>query len=256
MKTNSHHPNIERFVIYTCVFGNYRGLPDVSRVPLSIDCICFTDNDELVDRRWKMKVVPHKSSDVVFSSRHPKILPHLYLAEYQYSLYIDANIVILEDPSTYLKQHVTSAEMWFISHPSRFCLYDEALECRVLERVTPRAVKQEVRRYIGIGVPRNIGLTENNFILRAHNQTSVVTLMERWWSLYELGAGRDQLSLPVAIWQVDTKPELFEETIRIGQRPLYAVRRHERDIGQPLYRRGLTKIWFTIRRILMRGVYP
>ena len=248
-------PN-DSFVIYTCLFGSYSGLPDVSVVSQSVRCIVFTDNQDLISSRWEVRVISSVGKSAIVQSRHPKILPHLYLSDFKFSLYIDANITLLADPVTYLHSQICTASMWFLPHPTRDCIYDEALECRVLERVNDKAVGVEIKRYIDAQVPKNIGLTENNFILREHNSPAVTQLMEEWWSLFEQGAGRDKLSLPVAIWKSGQPPSIFEASVRAGSNPLFFVRKHDRDIERSLTDLLAKKIKITARRLFLRGQYP
>ena len=79
--------------------------------------------------------------------------------------------------------------------------------------------------------------------------------MEEWWSLFEEGAGRDQLSLPVAIWKSGQPPSIFEASVRAGSNPLFFVRKHDRDIERSLTDLVAKKIKITARRLFLRGQY-
>ena len=87
--------NMNKKVIYTCLVGNY----DVLRQPLAIDesydYICFS-NDIKEERVgvWQIRPIPFKHKDKARLSRYVKILPHRALEDYEWSLWMDANIQI------------------------------------------------------------------------------------------------------------------------------------------------------------------
>ena len=84
-------------VIYTCLVGNY----DVLRQPLAIDesydYVCFS-NDIKEDRVgvWQIRPIPFVHEDKARLSRYVKILPHRALEDYEWSLWMDANIQITD----------------------------------------------------------------------------------------------------------------------------------------------------------------
>ena len=90
-------------------------------------------------------------------------------------------------------------------------------------------------------------------MLRAHGDPCVMDLMERWWSLYEQGCGRDQLSLPVAVMQsgfsmsyLDTSSRDMSDAAIVKHEP------HGRDQTPSLWRRVKQKWAITRRRIKYR----
>lgn len=92
-------PNI---CVYTTLIGNYEAL---NEQPIALDTdipfICITDNPTLVSSTWKIKTVtPLLPQDPVRSQRSIKMLPHIHLPEYNYSLYIDNSVLLTHQTQT------------------------------------------------------------------------------------------------------------------------------------------------------------
>ena len=87
--------SINRKVIYTCLTGAYDELLQPLSIDDSFDYICFS-NDIKDDRIgvWQIRPIPFYCKDNARLSRYVKILPYKVLEEYDWSLWIDANIQI------------------------------------------------------------------------------------------------------------------------------------------------------------------
>ena len=82
-------------VIYTVITGGY----DTIRQPLILDdrytYICFSnDFPEEQIGIWEIRKIPLIVNNNQRLSRYPKIKPHELLEEFDYSIYMDANLVI------------------------------------------------------------------------------------------------------------------------------------------------------------------
>ncbi|PKL73860.1 MAG: hypothetical protein CVV29_01220 [Methanobacteriales archaeon HGW-Methanobacteriales-2] len=88
-------------VVYTAITGGYDDLVTPEYVNEDWDYICFTDTDIESDF-WQIKQMDDVNVDPVRKSKKYKILPHYYLPEYDYSLYIDGNCVIVGDINEYI----------------------------------------------------------------------------------------------------------------------------------------------------------
>ena len=84
---------MNRKVIFTCLTGGYDRLEQPVAVAPDWDYVCFTDT-EGQDGVWQLRKIPLDSPDPVVRSRFPKILPDKVLSEYDYSVYMDANLCI------------------------------------------------------------------------------------------------------------------------------------------------------------------
>ena len=197
-------------VIYTCLTGGYDRLEQPAVADPTWDYICFTDT-EGQDGVWQLRKIPLDSPDPVSRSRYPKILPHRVLPEYDYSLYMDANIRIM-DPEFYrVTDRLITDEITFaqVEHPDRDCVYDELRYCYLKDKIVTRKAFRLYRKWTAEDLPRHAGLYENNLIFRRHNITEARALDEAWWKGWESGVHRDQLCLMPIFLRHNIHPALL-----------------------------------------------
>ena len=58
-----------------------------------------------------------------------------------------------------------------------------------------------MNRYISEGYPKNNGLATNPIIVRNHNDSDAIAVMEDWWSEIKYNSKRDQLSFNYIVWK-------------------------------------------------------
>ena len=183
-------------VIYTCLTGAYDRLEQPAAVAPDWDYVCFTDMDGQ-DGIWQLRKIPYDSHDPVTRSRYPKILAHKVLAEYEYSVYLDANIRIMDTEFYRIADRLIADEISFaqVEHPDRNCVYEELKYCYLKDKVNTRTAFRLHRRWTAERLPHHAGLYENNLLFRRHNITEARALDEAWWKAWESGVPRDQLCL-------------------------------------------------------------
>nr|WP_319512547.1 glycosyltransferase domain-containing protein [uncultured Draconibacterium sp.] len=190
-------------VIYTCLTGHYDHLESPQDINPDWDYICFTDNIKIKnDSIWQFRPLPYTTNDKLRTSRYPKLNPHKVLGEYEISVWIDANLLILNS-SFYnvIEHHLSEGHLIAVTkHPVRNCVYNEAEACIREGRDKKHVVNKQIRYLRDQGFPSNYGLFENNIILRQHNSEKVKKQSETWWNLYQRFSKRDQLSLTYSLW--------------------------------------------------------
>ncbi len=170
------------------------------------DYICFTDNRELLHSSgsvWQYREAGYHGTDSANTSRYYKIMPHQLFPEYQYSLWIDGNVIIAED-GLYcrLDEMIDSGvKAAGLQHPHRDDVYDEAYRILHGRREKLPAVMKTVSFLHRSGMPRHFGLYENNVIFRKHSDPDVVRFDEMWWEILNRFSGRDQLSQTYCLWK-------------------------------------------------------
>lgn len=206
-------------VIYTVIFNDYDILLPIN-VMSECDFICFTDNKNITANGWIIRCLSKEISSSNYINRLIKIQPHLFLPEYDQSLYIDGNIEIIKDPDTlfdkYLNNGITIA---LPKHPFRNCVYQEATHLLNSRRFTflfKEKLSLQILRYKNSFFPENNGLTENNLILREHNCSQIKDLSNYWWNQFLSGCDRDQISLPYSIWIKSIPFNYIEEGPRLN----------------------------------------
>ncbi len=182
-------------VIYSAIFGGYDRLAPPRCSISGCDLVCFTDNRAVASDVWDVRYVDVDGETSALANRRYKMLPHVYLADYAQSLYIDGNVRILRSPEQLIRQVLGEGSIGITSHPERDCVFDELQACIEYGKISREESLRWLDFYQRSGMRRHAGLFENNVIVRRHNDPAVVQLMQVWWEFYRKFGGRDQLSL-------------------------------------------------------------
>jgi len=198
-------------VIYTAIFGGKDNLQEPNYVPKGWDFICFTDSD-FSSKIWEIrKVKLPLPNDPVRSARKYKILPHKFLPSYDYSIWIDGNLVVRGDVNELVDKYLGNYNFGVFNHTETEkdkmdCIYQQARELiwkyhRGKNTDKPRIIRKQIRRYRKEGYPKNNGLIISMIILRRHNEPDVIKTMGDWWQEVKNFSRRDQLSFNYVAWK-------------------------------------------------------
>lgn len=212
-------------VVYTAIFDDYDVLLDPREVNDDVDYVCFTDDPELSSDVWE-PVTIDEDLEPGLKNRKVKLLPHRYLPEYDYSVYVDGNVQLIGDVTELLDEHLEDHDFACPRHHEHICVYREAEAIVEQGKADAAEVRRQVDRYREAGFPENYGLSEHNLLLRRHIDPAVKELMEAWWEEYTNGVGRDQLGLPYVAWKRGYEYELIDENPRL---PSVYFRLHTHD---------------------------
>lgn len=185
-----------RIVVYTAVVGAYDTLSPPRYLPANCDFIVFSD-EALAIAGWMTRPLSYIHRDPSRSARFVKLHPHFFLSDYEYSVWLDANVGIGGDVAALIERLGNDKFIGTFVHPSRDCIYDEGIECIVRRKDDRLRISEQLERYRDIGVPAHGGLWETNCLVRRHNSADCIKLMTSWWRELDRGSKRDQLSLPV-----------------------------------------------------------
>lgn len=182
-------------VVYTSIFGDYDSLinPKYSK---EFDYVCFTDNPQLKSNIWEVQIIkPHIPNDSCRSARYVKINAHKFLPDFEYSMYVDGNMLIKDIPNI---QDVLGDYKFAIEpHITRDCIYDEAIACKRLGKDDPVMIDLQMDVYKKMGFPEHAGLCGTGLHFKQHNDPEIIKRCELWWSQIALYSLRDQLSFPL-----------------------------------------------------------
>lgn len=216
-----------KIVIYTAIFGNKDNLIDPLVVPQNCDFICFTDNNSLSSNVWKIKKVERLFKDPVREARRYKILVHKFLNEYEYSVWIDGNLLLRRDPQILINKYLQNCNLAVFNHNAhkkkfkklfwvkdkddcRNCIYQEAEALLKMAqngkyKDDPILIKNQIKKYKKENYPVSEGLAVTMVLLRKHNALDVVKVMEEWWQEVMNYSRRDQLSFNYVAWKNNFK---------------------------------------------------
>lgn len=190
------------FVIYTAIAGDF----DVLREPLHrnplFDFVVFSDQPQQSDV-WRWIPFDQIEADAARTAKKPKQLPHILLPQYEWSIWIDANIFITGSMEEYLLACIESGQaVAQFEHPQRNTIFDEANVCIESKLDEPDVISGQIERYRREGFTENATkLYECNLIIRQHNNPKCIKAMNRWWKEVQRGSKRDQISYPYALWK-------------------------------------------------------
>lgn len=194
-------------VIYTSLFGDYDDLEDPEIINNDWDYICFSNHLKQSDFKvWKIKTLDKGNWSNVEASRFPKLCPHEVLKEYEYSIYIDSNILIKSDFLYKRAIELGSNEDNLISipkHPTRSCLYKESEMLKYRGKDKGESIDKQIQFIKQAGFPEMFGLFENNIIWRKHLHPKIKTIGSEWWKLFMEYSKRDQLGLVYCLWKYE-----------------------------------------------------
>jgi len=201
-----------KWVIYTCITGSYDGLIKSMPTDSDFDYICFSD-DILPEQAgiWQIRPIPCNIEDPVRRSRYVKLLPHKAVPEYEYSLWIDANIEIIDERFYEIVKHMIGKDIQIanVPHPERDCIYDELLTCLYCYKTTLFQAVRTHHHLRKLGFPRHYGLFENNIILRKHSDSQIIAIDEDWWTTFNRFSKRDQHCYMFVLWKHGIMPALL-----------------------------------------------
>lgn len=202
---------MKRAVIYTVLTGNYDRLQQPEIVRPGYDYICFTDRGEGRDGVWELRWIPFETPDPITRARYSKLQPHVVLPDYEYSVFMDANLCITGEGfyQAVEKAMAEKASFCGLPHPSRDCVYDELRYCYLKDKLSTCAAFRHHRFLQRSHMPRHAGLLETNILLRAHNKPKMIALDDAWWADFQLCCTRDQLTLPPVLQRFGIAPALL-----------------------------------------------
>ena len=197
----------ERIAVYTAVFSSYDELLEPKFLPDNCDFYVFSDSVAVPESSaWKTKKLPDPVQKEIcgFSptekNRYLKMHPDLLFPEYNYSVYVDGNLLLYTDPTEYINR-LSKYGVSFYTHYRRCCVYEEFRAVSAKHRMTEKQV-QEVKRFmLDAGMPAKYGLLECPVIARRHHQPECKKLMSEWWELFRRFPYRDQVLLPYVLYK-------------------------------------------------------
>lgn len=206
-----------RIAIYTSIFGGYDNLIEDQFQMEGVDYICFTDRD-IKSKTWKVvKSIPIYN-DPNRNAKKYKVLPHRYLKDYDWSVWIDGNIKVISDIRSLCSGGVYKLYDHMQVFDKRNCIYEEAQAILNFGKINserypekgvknwkdnPRLIVDQINRYILEGYPKQNGLATTPIIVRSHHQQDVIKHNEDWWTEIKYNSKRDQLSFNYIAWKND-----------------------------------------------------
>lgn len=203
----AHYPPLQdvqfaKVAVYTAIFGNYDTPPVLHYTDPALDYILYTDQQDCVaPAPWQVRVVPAAFVDPQMDARRIKVLSHLFLHDYDVSVWVDGNFTVETLSRDFIIDMVNRAPVALCRHQFRNCIFDEAVEImsRQLDAATP--VLNQIQYYQARQFPAQLGLHATGFMVRNHRDQHTLKMNMRWWELLSTFSKRDQLSFDYVRWE-------------------------------------------------------
>lgn len=190
--------------IITAIYGGYDSLKPVPEQTFNgeIDLVVVTDDPGLEVPGWRVYYEPRPGMSRNLAGKRPKMLPWLYTANRR-SIWIDASFRVVSP--NFVEQVLEYLPFGVFTHPDRDCIYDEARYSRTMPKYDNEALEVQVAHYRAEGHPEHYGLWNGGLIVREHTEC-VKQIGTRWLSHCYRFTVQDQVSLPVVLRELGTKP--------------------------------------------------
>ena len=166
------------------------------------------------------------------NAKRYKLKPHIYLSEYEISVWVDIEVKITKDIDYLVESSLKDSNLAILNHELcgrtvsgdlnvRKCVYEEAKFIQWLGDNSPKKqykdnmdiIHAQVDRYRKDGYPENNGLARTTVVFRRHNESDVIKNSDAWWGEMKYGSRRDQISFNYVSWKHNLKFNYIQEDI-------------------------------------------
>ena len=191
---------MSKIVIYSTLFTDnikevFGTLPEYNVA--GVEFICFTNTPYLKSKTWNIKLVDIEDNSRL-TARKYKMLPHLYLPNYDGWIWMDNSCLFKYNPIDLYEHYMNGYDICLHEHCDRINIIQEAdlLITRGLDDV--EVISKQVKEYYENGY-EDQGLFETGILMRKNNP-QVIQFNESWWTEICTKSVRDQLSFSYIKW--------------------------------------------------------
>jgi len=201
-----------KIAIYTAVSGNRTTLLAPLVVHKGVDYIAFVDKINPQLQVWQQKLIVPFSLDEKYANRRNakiyKILPHLILPEYKFTIWHDGGHYCKMHPLEIYETYMLNSTIAVFKHRWRECVYQEMDEVIKQKIDYPSLIEAQRIYYKANNYPEYNGLYELPVIIRK-NCYEIKQLNQRWWEQICRFSSRDQISFPVVLTSLNITPTIL-----------------------------------------------
>ena len=203
---------MNRYVIYTAIVGDYDEILQPKVVDDRFDYILFSnDIKETNVGVWQIRPINYHNDIQTKIARWVKTHPEELLPEYKCSVWMDANIAILDKLyySRIIEMYDNGVLIASMPHFDRHCIYDEMHTVFRMKLETEDTILRWGHILRKNKYPQNAGLHETNVVYRNHNDRGIAYFDKMWWNCIDNYSRRDQLSFDYVLWKLNLLCDFF-----------------------------------------------
>lgn len=207
-----------KIAILTSISGINNKLINPLNIFDNVDYHAFVDN--ITDNSiWTQ----HKNLDFTIDNKYKgrrnakiyKILPNLFLPEYDYYFWADSTHEVILDPYHVVNNIINNSDIALFKHTHRDCVYDEADELISLNYDHIHLIQEQKKYYESNNYPKNNGLYELPCSIRKNTEI-INTMNLMWWEIICRYSSRDQISLPYVLHKLNIYPHILDGCANCG----------------------------------------
>lgn len=188
-----------KIAIYSACSGAYDALVPPEKFNDRFDYFVFVD--DVAKDGGGSKIVPatfvHK--DATRTARFVKTHPHLLLDGYDIAVWVDANVVLLDDLNDAVESFIRSGRpVAGVPHQDRSSVSEEFAACVERAKDDPGVIERQRVAYRSIGFDCS-DLIETPWMMFNLRDKRLAGFLDRWWAEIERYSRRDQLSVNYAL---------------------------------------------------------
>lgn len=186
------------------VSANFSGhdplLPIDERWSEGVDFYLFTDQEFEDTGDWKPVRLNYFDKDPRRRARFAKTHLCCFFHEYEWVMWIDANVLICRHPSEILNSYdLDGYEFSTFRHWGRGGIVAEAAACVSIGKESPAVIASHLSQVAGHRAFRENALFATMVFFMKPGSSAAAKMCSEWWRQIVRGSRRDQLSLPIAI---------------------------------------------------------
>lgn len=200
-------------VFYTCIINDYDVLAEPDEIEEGFDYICFTNSGKVKSKVYKIVQVQNLFQNIAYTARMYKILPHLFLGQYDYSVWHDGRIKIKNKVSDLIDSSLAQNSLAVYPHMLRKDIYEEAKACIEADKDNAMKIIKQISKYRSDKYPPEFGCVETGVLIREHNNPDVIEFSNYWWDQLLAYSKRDQISFSYSAWKNKFKFTLLDNFV-------------------------------------------
>ncbi len=215
LAAKSARTNKGKIAVATAITGGFDNLLLPEVLEKEVDYICFSDQEINGYGVFDIKKIDYKNEDKRRIARYVKTNLISLLPDYDYVIWIDANIQMRCGVLGFIDALKSSGKLIAgIHHPTRLSCFEEGRAASNSKLDDAELIDKQLDRYRNVEGLGDERLIETNFMIFDTTDSRTKACTDVWWSEIESNSRRDQISFNYALIKsgVELHP-IFEENM-------------------------------------------
>ncbi len=188
-----------KIAVYSACIGGYDALTPPEIFNDRFDYFIFVDEVVMDLGGYCARPATFTHKDATRTARFVKTHPHLLLGDYDIAIWVDANIVLLDDLNDAVEEFIRSGRpVAGAPHQHRSSVTEEFEACVERAKDDPDVIERQRVAYRSIGFDCS-DLIETPWMMFNLRDSRVAGFLDAWWAEIEKFSRRDQLSVNYAL---------------------------------------------------------